>query len=109
MSEQEDTLPPDRQDRYTWDFAEVMISQCAYCNRLSPTSEDMVCQAFPVHIPEAINTNQHDHRTVYYDPETGLPADTGVRGDESLLFEPKPTVPREVLERLYKVLDKAAS
>ncbi len=107
MSDEPDSLPPDRMERFTWNFAEVMLSQCAYCSRLSPTSKDAICQAFAGGIiPENILMNQHDHRTPWLDPTTGQAGDTGVHGDESLLFTPKPSVPRAVLDRLYHVLDK---
>jgi len=107
VSDAKDQTEAERQARYTWDFSEVIISQCAYCVRLSTTAEYASGEAFHGTIPEPVLMNRHDHRTPWIDPATGQRGDTGARGDHSLLFEPKPTVPRVVLDRLYKVLDKA--
>jgi hypothetical protein len=67
-----------------------------------------VCAAFHGAVPLAIVQNAYDHRTQWIDPDTGEPGDTGVRGGASLLFEPRASVPRDMLNHLYDVLDRAA-
>ncbi len=83
----------------------MIVSQCAYCRHLAETPGIAACAAFPDHIPQQILSNMADHRKVWIDPATGSPGDTGVRGDRSVTFDPRPDVPAAVLDRLYAELD----
>jgi hypothetical protein len=63
---------PIRADRFGWRAGELGYSQCIDCrhkHRTGPT-----CEAFPDGIPQAILTNDHDHREPY-------------QGDGGVLFE----------------------
>jgi hypothetical protein len=64
-------------DKFTWERGDVTFSLCVSCIH----KDGAMCAAFPDGIPDAILTNQHDHRKPY-------PGDNGVR------FEPLP--PRDV-------------
>jgi hypothetical protein len=86
-------------DRMAWDPSQV-LPQCVYC-RHSGTSGG--CAAFPGGIPPEIRRNQVDHRKPYL--VDGVPADTGVRGDRSILFEPEPVIRPDVLAPLHRILD----
>lgn len=92
-------------EKYTWGKG-IVWSQCVYCSRMGESMKVSCCTAFPGRIPQVILSNEADHRKVWIDPATGQPGDTGVRGDESLLFDPKPGVDPDVLDRLYRKLDK---
>lgn len=93
------------QDKF-FETGEGMIAgQCAYCRHLARGAA-VACTAFPTAIPDAILQNRHDHRRPWIDPETGQPGDEGIPLDGSILFDPKPTVPGKVLERLYRLLDR---
>lgn len=67
-----------RADRFGWGPGELGYSQCIDCrhkHRTGPT-----CTAFPDGIPEAILTNEHDHRQPY-------------QGDCGVLFEAEEDLP----------------
>lgn len=53
----------------------IIDPQCLDCRRFR-NDGDWTCTAFPEGIPDAIVTNQHDHREPY-------------DGDDGLLFSPK--------------------
>ncbi len=91
-------------DKFTWG-AGIVWSQCAYCSRIGERRDVAACTAFPAGIPRAILSNLADHRVPWIDPATGRPGDTGVRGDESITFEPRDGVRAEVLDDLYRHLD----
>lgn len=61
-----------RADRFKWLKRDVEVSQCANCKHYSGNAR---CNAFQDSIPDAILTNEHDHRQPY-------PGDNGIQ------FEP---------------------
>jgi len=61
-----------KSDKFIWRDNEATISQCIACKHWVRGG---VCQAFPQGVPDAILTNEHDHREQY-------PGDNGIR------FEP---------------------
>jgi hypothetical protein len=93
-----------RTDHFAWGKG-VLLSQCLYCEHLSPTSPHMICRAFPGGIPQVILDNAYDHRKPWIDPTTEQAGDTGVRGDQSITFLPTLDTPPDVLEHLAHVLD----
>lgn len=84
----------------------LVVTQCAYCARLSRVTDMQVCQAFPGGIPDAILMNEADHRKPWPDPATGEPGDVGVSGYESLTFVPREGLAADTLALLYAELDQ---
>lgn len=97
----------DRSDKFVYSPEDVVLSQCAYCSRLSRL--DLVCAAFPGSIPPEILANTFDHSRPWIDPETGEPGDRGIPLEGSILFDPKPGVTPAQLARLRAEIARAAS
>lgn len=93
-------------DKFAWGPGDFGLPQCWLCRHLSGDSRVAVCVAFPAGIPPEIPRNEADHRRPYFDPESGLPADTGVAGLHSITFDPRPDVPAEALAALVRMLDR---
>jgi hypothetical protein len=100
---------PDRRDHFAWTAENVTLSQCLLCKHIGK-GPHAVCSAFPGgQIPEEILLNEYDHRKPWIDPMTGQPGDEGVPLAGSILFSPKPDLPRVAVARLYEVLDHLAA
>jgi hypothetical protein len=80
-------------DKFVSGPDDVVFSQCVYCARRTGATPDG-CDAFPAGIPEAILSNEADHRRP-------------IVGDHGIRFEPRPEVPPEVLAQLGARLDAA--
>jgi hypothetical protein len=91
--------------KFTWTLDEIVLPQCVYCRHAATIGDLPVCAAFPGLIPDAIRQNQVDHRKPYLDPDTGEPADVGIRGNTSITFEPADGVSPAALDALYRRLD----
>jgi hypothetical protein len=94
-----------REDKFSFDFAEIPAVQCWLCRHAGTLGDIPACAAFPAGIPRAIRDNLADHRRPYLDPATGEPDDTGVSGERSITFEPADGVNPAALRRLYEHLD----
>lgn len=75
-----------------FDGSGMVLTQCCYCRHLDDGGG---CPAFPGGIPDAITTNDLDHRR---------PA----VGDHGIRFEPRDDVPPEALARIHRRLDAVA-
>ncbi len=97
MAEPDDApaLDPAHADKFTLSAMGTVMTQCVYCvhqrEGFMPT-----CDAFPDAVPQAILSNELDHR----DP---------IEGDRGIRFEPRPDVREAILKQLYAVLDKLPS
>lgn len=78
-------------DRMTYEPGDVILSQCAYCSRLAG-GRGAACLAFAAGIPQAILSNQADHRKPF-------------DGDGGIRFELRPAVPTAIRDQLYRRLD----
>ena len=82
-----------RKDRFISDGSGMTVTQCLSCKHWVPKSWG--CSAFMSSIPQAIRTNDYDHREEY-------------DGDDGIRFEPKDDTDPKYLKNLYHVLDQVA-
>ncbi len=94
-----------REDRFAWG-SDTLLSQCLVCKHAP--SGVLACKAFLGGIPDAIITNNFDHRKPWIDPTTGEAGDQGFDLEGSILFEPKPGINPITLSVLYRHLDGLA-
>jgi hypothetical protein len=84
---------PDRlSDKFDMSPLGSVATQCVYCKHQARGGLP-VCPAFPGWIPDDVQLNEADHRTLY-------PGQEG-----TTVFEPRPEVPQLVLDQLYAKLD----
>jgi hypothetical protein len=55
-------------EKFIWQDGDITISQCLMCRHWI---KDGACAAFPFGVPDAILTNEHDHREPY-DGDNGI-------------------------------------